>query len=267
MAQRLIVIIILLPIALVAIYFGGWFYALMILAFLGIASWEYWRMFTQGGFRPSLAIGIGGVVLLWLSRVLFNFNYSDLLLTLIVLSAMAVHTIDYERGVDCSASSFAVTLAGVMYLGWIGAYLISIRSMPDGLWWTLTILPAVMWADTGAYLIGKRFGKHKFSPRVSPKKTWEGYLGGILFALILTPLMAACWHLFTPAVTPLDGLIIGAVIAVITPLGDLGESMLKRQFGLKDSSNLLPGHGGAMDRIDSWLWAAAIGYYLVWWIK
>jgi phosphatidate cytidylyltransferase len=116
-------------------------------------------------------------------------------------------------------------------------------------------------------VIGKRFGKHQLSPRVSPKKTWEGYLGGILFAMILTPLLAAGWHLRAPAVTPLDGLIIGAVISVFAPLGDLGESMLKRQFGLKDSSNLLPGHGGAMDRIDTWLWAAAIGYYLVLWLK
>jgi phosphatidate cytidylyltransferase len=267
MVQRLIVTIFLIPLAVGAIYFGGWIYALLILGFLGTASWEYWNMFRLGGFCPSRVIVIGGVVLLWFSRVVFNFNYSELLLSLIVLSAMFVHTVDYERGTDCSAASFAVTVAGVMYLGWIGAYLISIRSLPNGAWWTLTVIPAAIWADTGGYVIGKNFGKHKLAPRVSPKKTWEGYLGGILFALILTPLLAACWHLVTPAITPLDGLIIGAVISVLAPLGDLGESMLKRQFGLKDSSNLLPGHGGSMDRIDSWLWAAVIGYYLVLWLK
>ena len=267
MVPRLIVAIILVPLGVGAIYFGGWFYALLILCFLGVAALEYWNMFHLGGFCPSRVIVIGGVVLLWFSRVVFNFNYSELLLSLVVLSAMFVHTIDYERGTDCSAASFAITLAGVMYLGWIVAYLISIRSLPDGTWWTLTIILAAVWADTGGLVIGKLFGKHQLSPRVSPKKTWEGYLGGILFAIILTPFLAACWQLRTPAVSLLDGLIIGVVISVLAPFGDLGESMLKRQFGLKDSSNLLPGHGGAMDRIDTWLWAAAIGYYLVLWLK
>jgi phosphatidate cytidylyltransferase len=88
-------------------------------------------------------------------------------------------------------------------------------------------------------------------------------VGGILFSMLFTALIAALWHLRAPAITPLAGLIIGAVMSILCPIGDLGESMLKRQFGLKDSSNLLPGHGGIFDRIDSWLWAGVIGYYLV----
>jgi len=104
------------------------------------------------------------------------------------------------------------------------------------------------------------------SPRVSPKKSWEGYFGGILFGIVFAALFASLWHLRVPVITPFKGAIIGLVMAVVTPLGDLGESMIKRQFGFKDSSNLLPGHGGVMDRIDSWIWAAVIGYYLVGWL-
>jgi phosphatidate cytidylyltransferase len=101
------------------------------------------------------------------------------------------------------------------------------------------------------------------SPRSSPKKSWEGYIGGVIGGTLFAVLLASLWHLRAPAVTPLKGLILGLVITSISPLGDLGESMLKRGFGVKDTSRLLPGHGGIMDRIDSWLWAATIGYYLI----
>jgi phosphatidate cytidylyltransferase len=149
-----------------------------------------------------------------------------------------------------------------VYLGWIGGYLISLRNLPDGKWWLLTVLVAVWLADTAAYLIGSRFGKHKLSPRLSPKKSWEGYLAGILFSLVGTPLFTLLWPA-SANITPLDGLWIALPISLLTTLGDLGESMIKRQFGVKDSSKLLPGHGGAFDRIDSWLWAAVIGYYII----
>jgi len=265
-SQRIIVAIILIPLAVGAAYVGGWFYLAFVLAILGTSAWEYWRMFQNGGLCPSRSILIGGVLLLAVSRAWLGFTYSDLFLSAIILVAMFVHTLAYERGIECSASSFAVTLGGVLYLGWIGAYLLSLRNLPDGTWWALTVIPSAAFADSGAYLIGKRFGKHRFSPRVSPKKTWEGYLGGILFAMALTALLGALWHLRAPAITLQAGLLIGVVLGILCPIGDLGESMLKRQFGLKDSSNLLPGHGGMFDRIDSWLWAGVIGYYLVVWL-
>jgi phosphatidate cytidylyltransferase len=179
---------------------------------------------------------------------------------------MAFQVVAQQRGSQTSASDFGMVLSSVLYLGWLGAYFISLRSLPDGQWWVLVVLPAVWVADAGAYIIGRRFGKRLLCSRVSPKKTWEGYLGGVAAAVLLTPLLAALWHLRAPAVTPLHGLQIGLVMAVLTPLGDLGESMLKRQFGVKDSGKLLPGHGGIMDRVDSWIWAVTLGYYLVLWL-
>ncbi len=130
----------------------------------------------------------------------------------------------------------------------------------------LLTLPAVWLADSGAYFIGKRFGRTPFSPRLSPKKTWEGYLAGVVVGILGTTLLAALWRSGAgpdTLITPWRGALLGGILAVITPLGDLGESMIKRQVGVKDSSNLLPGHGGAFDRIDSWLWAAPLGYYII----
>lgn len=127
----------------------------------------------------------------------------------------------------------------------------------------LTALPAIWLADGGAYLVGRKNGKHKMAPRVSPGKSWEGYLAGVLFGALGTMGLAFLWGLNAPEITPFRGFLLGAVISVLAPLGDLGESMLKRQFGIKDSGVFLPGHGGALDRVDSTLWAAFIGYLMI----
>jgi phosphatidate cytidylyltransferase len=106
------------------------------------------------------------------------------------------------------------------------------------------------------------------SPRLSPKKSWEGYFGGILFGALGGALLGyiyPTWLGAGPAITPLRGLLLGLVMSILPTLGDLGESMIKRQVGVKDSGNLLPGHGGAFDRIDSWLWAGVISYYIIAW--
>ena len=110
-------------------------------------------------------------------------------------------------------------------------------------------------------------GKHKFSPRLSPKKTWEGYIGGVVVGTLGAALLAFIWNLIEPGVmTPFQGGILGLILSVLTVLGDLGASMVKRQFGVKDLSNLIPGHGGVFDRINSWLWAGVIGYYVIQWL-
>ena len=120
------------------------------------------------------------------------------------------------------------------------------------------------WPNSFAYFIGVRFGRHRLSPRFSPKKSWEGYWGGILFGTLGTAGLAVLWtSLGGPVVPWWKGAALGAALSILTTLGDLGESMIKRQAGVKDSSNIIPGHGGVFDRIDSWLWGAAIGYFLI----
>ncbi len=176
---------------------------------------------------------------------------------------MSYHLIAYERGSNNSATDFAISLAGLAYLGILGPHLISLRLLPEGLWWFMLIMPVAWLADSGAFFIGSRFGKHRMAPRLSPKKSWEGYFGGIVTGILAGILFSYLWGFVSPAMSICRGIIVGVVLSVFPTLGDLGESMLKRQFGVKDSGNLLPGHGGALDRVDSWIWAAAIGYYLV----
>ncbi|MEI8132479.1 MAG: phosphatidate cytidylyltransferase [Leptolinea sp.] len=259
--ERLLILIPLIPAGIALVTLGGWLFAIVAVIILGLAAWEYWRLFTNGGFKPSAAILIGGCASLAILRFLFGFQYSDVALIVLVMATMTVHLVQFEQGSQTAPLDFAITLGGVLYIGWLGSYFISIRNLPDGCWWLLLSLSAIWIADGGAYTIGRRFGKHKISKRASPNKSWEGYIGGIFFAIVFSPLLAFLWQSKAASITPLKGLILGVILSLVCILGDLGESMFKRHFQVKDSSNLIPGHGGVFDRIDSWLWAIPIGYY------
>lgn len=264
--KRLVVALVLLPFGVALLLHGGWLLALVAVAVLGYAAWEYYLMFQRGGYKPSAPVLIAGVAVLVLARQAFQFEGTGLLLSFAVLLSMGTQVVHYESGDDTAAVDFNITLGGILYLGWLGAYLVSLRQLPQGQWWLLLVLAACWIGDAAAYLVGRKIGKHKLSQRVSPNKSWEGYIAGIVGAALGTWLVALIFTQFGSEILPTKGLLIGLVMAVITPLGDLGESMLKRGFGLKDSSQILPGHGGIMDRIDSWLWAGAIGYYLIMWV-
>jgi phosphatidate cytidylyltransferase len=269
LAKRVLVAAVLLPIGLVVIWFGGMAFALMVALILSLAAWEYVSLFRAGGLQPAGVLVVTGTLALVIGRVYSGFSSAAWLISVLILASMAYHLIAYERGRDQAGTDFGVTLAGVLYFGWIGSYLISLRELPEGVWWVLLALPSVWLADSGAYFIGRRFGRHKLSPRLSPKKTWEGYLGGVLVGTLGAALLAYIWSFWTGPdtfITPVNGALLALVLSAITPLGDLGESMIKRQVGMKDSGNLLPGHGGVFDRIDSWLWAGVLAYYLVVWV-
>ena len=269
LAKRVLVVVILLPFGIAAILLGGWIYTAMIALIAALAAWEYAGLFHSGGLQPSRLLVVVGVLLLVLGRAWDAFASAGWMLSLLVLLSLTYHLVQYEKGRDQAATDFGVTLGGILYLGWIGAYLISLRQLPEGGWWVLLVLPAVWIADSGAYFIGSRFGRHKLSPRLSPKKSWEGYLGGIIVGVFGAALLALLWSQWSgpdTAISPAHGALVGLVMGVFPTLGDLGESMIKRQVGVKDSGKLLPGHGGAFDRIDSWLWAGVLGYYLVIWL-
>jgi phosphatidate cytidylyltransferase len=263
--KRTLAALALAVIGIPAIIVGGFYYYVLITTLLSIASWEFGKIFRTAGYNASSPILIGGVVLLVFLRAFFPV-LAPTGLTLLLLIAMTWHLFDYEKGRNLAATDFAISVCGIVYLGWIGAYLIDIRNLKDGLWWLMLVLPAAWLADSAAYFVGRSLGKHQLSPRLSPKKTWEGYWGGIVFGTIGTAGLAVLWHrLGGPAVTWWQGAFLGAALSILTTLGDLGESMLKRQAGVKDSSQIIPGHGGVLDRMDSWLWAGALGYLLIIW--
>jgi len=262
----MVVVVILLPTAFAIIAAGGWIFAVAVALVLGLAALEYVSLFRAQGLRPAAAFVAAGVAGLVLGRQADGFGSAAVLLAAVGLGSMTWHLVDYERGASRSGTDFAVSLAGVAYVGWIGAYLVSLRSLPDGLWWLLTALPAVWVGDSAAYFVGRAVGRHRLAPRLSPKKSWEGYLAGIAGAAGAGAGFAALWAVAagpTASLTASRGLILGLILGIVTPLGDLGISMIKREVQIKDSGNLLPGHGGALDRLDSWLWAGVLGYYVV----
>jgi len=265
LGKRVLASLALAAIGIPAIILGGVYYSVLIAFFLGTAAWEYGRIFSEVNCKIFEPLLIACVVLVVAARTFFP-NLAAAALTVSVLVAMAWHLLEYENGCDQAGTDFAVTTAGIVYLGWIGAYLIDLRGLPNGLWWLLLVLPAVWLSDTAAYFVGRQFGRHPLSPRLSPKKTWEGYWAGVIAGTLGTLGLSLLWHLLGgPAVLWWKALALGAALSVLATLGDLGESMLKRQAGVKDSSNIIPGHGGVLDRIDSWLWGAALGYLLITW--
>jgi phosphatidate cytidylyltransferase len=254
-------------IALPAIIYGGVFYFLLIGVFLVGGAWEYVRMYRAVQAEPNEIVTIGGVLVIATARFFFE-EAAILLFVLSVLVAMTVHLIAFEHGRDQAALDFAVTVTGIVYLGWLGSYLLDLRQLPQGNWWLMLVLPIVWGGDTGAYSIGAVYGKHKMTPRLSPKKSWEGYCAGLVTSILFGAFFSYAFSLLGHQplggmITPLQGAVLGLVIGALAPLGDLGESMLKRQGGLKDSSNVFPGHGGFLDRIDSWIWGAALGYFMI----
>lgn len=265
MRRRALTSVLIVVFGLPGLIFGGPFYFVVAALFLGIAAWEYVDMARASGAQASRLLVVGGVVVLIGVRALFP-QYAVAVLTLSILIAMAWHLFEYERGRDNATMDFFATVGGLAYMGWVGAYLIDLRTMPNGQQWSLLILPCVWLADTSAYLIGRRYGKHKMTPRLSPKKSWEGFWAGVIVSTLTGASFAFVYSTWGPLHFPFwQGAIFGFLIGILTPLGDLGESMFKRQAHMKDSGNFFPGHGGVFDRIDSWLWAAALGYYLVLW--
>ncbi len=266
LVQRLIVTIIIVPLALVIIYFGGWIYQGTIIVLLALAAWEYLKLLRKVNLEPASWIVLGGVILLALSRSLFQFSYSSALLTILLFGLAAFHIFQYERGDTNPAADFGASISVLLYIGFLGSYLITLRALPNGRWWTYLILPVVWIADSGAYLIGTSIGKHKLAPKTSPHKTWEGYLGGILFGMLSgVGLLTLYNQVFNAGmkISILEGALLATCISALIPLGDLTESMIKRQAACKDSGTIFPGHGGFFDRLDSLFWAAPIGYYLI----
>jgi phosphatidate cytidylyltransferase len=267
MLRRTLTAIGLAVIGLPAIIYGGVFYYLLITIVLAGSAWEYVRMFRTVQYKPDYIVTIGGVLGIATARFFFEEGAVPVFV-LFILLAMAVHVVAYERGRDRAPVDFAVTVGGLVYLGWVGSYLLDLRQLAQGGWWLMLVLPIVWAADTGAYSIGSAYGRHKMAPRLSPRKSWEGYIAGVFTSILVGAFFSYAFSALGPQplldlVTPLEGGVLGLVIGALAPIGDLGESMFKRQGGLKDSSNVFPGHGGFFDRIDSWIWGGALGYFII----
>lgn len=264
---RLLTAIVLIPIVVWLIYLGDLPFLALILTATTLAEIEFCLLLADRRFR---AIHLFGIVLLWLFVLDSKFPRWGMLrtgLALTLIASLAWRLVDYRR---TRTADWTGTIASGLYIGACAWHLIRLRDLPqDGRWWTFIVVPAILFADSAAYLVGSQWGKLKLAPSVSRGKTWEGYLAGVLVGGLTSALLAWLWSFEArpgSAITPVRGLAIGTLIGAIAPVGDLAISTVKREAGVHDSGKLLPGHGGVLDRLDSVLWAGVIGYTFVTWL-
>ena len=263
LGSRVKSILIFVPLILAFIAIGGMAYDLFFLVVILLGVSELHRLLKTMGYYSSLTILMACTSLFVLQRAFFPGLSTDVVLLMVITANAIMALIRFEKGDNQAALSFAMHVAGCLYLGWLGAYFISLRHLPNGSFWALVVFVIIWLIDMCAYFIGIRWGKHKLSPRLSPKKSWEGFAAGVAAGVLTGLLLSLLLKRWLPEFDLYKGALIGLVIALVTPLGDVFISMLKRVAGVKDSGTLIPGHGGILDRIDTWMWAAMLGYYLV----
>ncbi len=244
MKQRILAALVALPLVLIPIWLGGLWWVGLVTVIAILAGFEYYSLLAQGGYRTARWLG-----LVWLlSLVYSSWLPQQFPLPLTMAFGLVITLIYALYQVDQPLINWTATVAGAAYLGILIGQILALRLAQEGLWWLMLGLLITWGNDTLAYLTGITLGRHKLWPRLSPKKSWEGTVGGWITAALIGGFMMAY--------TPLSGgfglgLLIGLGGGVLALFGDLSVSMIKRQVGAKDSGRLFPGHGGMLDRLDS----------------
>lgn len=254
--SRIAVSLVLLPLVLGIVWLGGWW--LFAIALVG-GLMALHELYVMGrGLRPIVLAGYIGLLLTLLGAEAGNISWMVGGIFSTVLVAFVVFGFSDAR--PSATAAISLTLLGVVWVGGGIASLILLRDIPEnGRLVVFTVLIAVFADDTAAFLVGRAIGRHKMAPRISPGKSWEGLVAGTLAAMAV-----AFFAMYDQGfLTDIEALALGAAIALSSTLGDLFESAIKRDLGVKDSGRALAGHGGVLDRVDSLLWAGPAAFYVV----
>lgn len=267
LSRRVVTAIVAIPVVMIAVWFGGWadFATVSVLTLLGV--YELRSMFVKLGYKPLTNLSFLSSLALFLGIMLFpsqRQTVMEFMISLVVLGSLSWLLITRHK-LGTALMDWALTQVMTMYLAWPLSYLLSLRGMQTGaatpnFWWTLIALFGVWAFDSAAFFAGKFFGKHPLAPVISPGKTWEGVIGGtflsitavFIFSIPIRHLLQ--WY---------HVLILGLLISFAATIGDLAESLIKRQANVKDSGNFFWGHGGVLDRIDSLLFVAVVVFFYV----
>jgi len=252
-----------IPLLIAIVWFGEPWFTILVAIWGLLAVFEFYKMVAASKAPPLTYFGLIWTLLFILSP---HFDY-DTLTPLLLTSAVILPLIwllvrPQKEG---AFAGWAWTIAGLLYIGWLLSYLVALRGQPDGRNWVFLALFATFASDTAAFFIGRALGKHHLAPSISPGKTWEGTIAGVFGAIIVSLLFI----LPTPLSLHLNwgqAILLGLLVSIFGQLGDLVESLFKRNMGVKESGRLIPGHGGFLDRMDSVVFASIVVYYYVIWI-
>ncbi len=254
-AKRVLVAIPWAVLAIVIVVLGGPVFAVALLGFGVIGLREFYLM--AAGSRPMLwpaVVSLAGLLAAALLGTSFNVLMMVAVPFVLVFAAAA-----FRENRARITVSIAITLLGIYWIGIPLAHAVMLRDLPDhGGALLINVLVGTFAADTGAYAVGRMFGSRKLAPTLSPNKTVEGLIGGILIGT----LGVWCAGLYQDWFSGVDALVLGVAVAIAAPLGDLFESMLKRDLDTKDTGNLFGPHGGLLDRLDGVLFTVVVGYYV-----
>ncbi len=256
---RFLTVVILLPVVALFAYLGGrpWLFGILL---VGIVAWlEMSGLLQRTNFKVDYALGyffiIGAILEAYLQTTgLISMDLlRPLLAALIMFSLIWALFLRSEH----SIADWGVTVAGALYLGFMLSHFVTLRQRPDGLQWIILAFGVTWTIDVAAFFSGRFFGRHTWWPRLSPKKTWEGLIGGSIAGVIVA--LVAGYYLVN--LTIWQGLLLGVLAAIFAPAGDLAVSLFKRSAGAKDTGQIIPGHGGMLDRLDSLLFVVPLVTY------
>ena len=261
------------PLLVFAIWFGiPWFTILIAAAALG-GTYEFYRMANFDRREPLLYLGLLWALALVLSPHYLHGSPDVLPMVITATTLISLIWLLCRPSREKTFRNWAWTIAGVLYVGWMLSYWLNLRGLGDGSEygrnWVYLAMLTTFANDTGAFFIGRARGRHKMAPAISPSKTWEGAIGGLTCAILGAIVTAMILNLISlklgaPFVFKYWQIVLlGFLVSLFAQLGDLVESLLKRNMGVKESGNLLPGHGGILDRFDSLIFVGAVIYYYV----
>ncbi len=249
-------------VVLLAFYFGPATALAVITVGIVLAVIEFYDTLRRASFRPAALLGIAGTVSLLITTYQKGANGIALVFASMVLASMLWYMAGVIRGQP--TLNISVTFLGFLWIGGLGSFAAAMLRPQDfphshGVAYLLGAIIATVANDTAAYFIGSWLGRHKLAPEISPTKSWEGLIAGAIASVIVSAVIVSQISPWTVS----TAVILGIVVAIVAPLGDLSESMIKRDLHIKDMGKLLPGHGGMLDRIDGLLFVLPAVYYLL----
>ena len=245
-------------VALIMFKLGRGATTILVAVIVGAAAFELYEAFRRAGYHPATVIGLLGCVSIVGIAYTDGLDAFPLVTILVVAFTMLWYMLEVVKARP--VVNIAITLLGFAYVGIFGAFAGLLLSSRDGIGFIIGLALCAIAYDVFGYFIGSQFGRSRMSPRLSPNKTWEGLFGGMVAAIVLGGIVGTLLAPWNGSIS--HGLALGLVVAIVAPIGDLCESMIKRDLGIKDLGTLLPGHGGVLDRFDAMLFCLPAVYYL-----